>query len=64
MTAIHTLTDMLAGEEVRESGVRLSPLGRLGTPEDVADAVAFLVGDQGRWITGDNLQAGGGVAMT
>ena len=58
-----TLTDMLAGEEVRELGVRLSPLGRLGTPEDVADAVAFLAGDQGRWITGDNLQAGGGVAM-
>jgi 3-oxoacyl-[acyl-carrier protein] reductase len=58
-----TETEMLAGEAVRELGLRLSPLGRLGTPADVADVVAFLVGDQGRWITGDNLQAGGGVAM-
>jgi 3-oxoacyl-[acyl-carrier protein] reductase len=58
-----TETEMLAGDEVRELGLRLSPLGRLGTPADVADVVAFLVGDQGRWITGDNLQAGGGVAM-
>jgi 3-oxoacyl-[acyl-carrier protein] reductase len=58
-----TETQMLSGKEVRELGLGLSPLGRLGRPEDVADVVAFLVSDQGRWITGGNLQAGGGVAM-
>jgi 3-oxoacyl-[acyl-carrier protein] reductase len=58
-----TETQMLTGDDVRELGLSLSPLGRLGAPKDVADVVAFLVSDQGRWITGDNLQAGGGVAM-
>ena len=58
-----TETQMLNGDDVRELGLSLSPLGRLGAPKDVADVVAFLVSAQGRWITGDNLQAGGGVAM-
>jgi 3-oxoacyl-[acyl-carrier protein] reductase len=58
-----TETQMLTGDDVRELCLSLSPLGRLGAPKDVADVVAFLVSDQGRWITGDNLQAGGGVAM-
>lgn len=43
-------------------GAQLSPLGRLGQPEDVADVVTFLASEQARWITGQNIQAGGGVA--
>ncbi|MFJ2954465.1 SDR family oxidoreductase [Streptomyces sp. NPDC087270] len=39
-----------------------SPLERLGTPEDVARAVAFLAGPGGRWINGQVLFANGGVA--
>lgn len=39
----------------------LTPLRRLGTPADVADVVAFLVGPDGRWMTGQNLRAGGGL---
>jgi 3-oxoacyl-[acyl-carrier protein] reductase len=39
----------------------LSPLGRIGTPADIADVVAFLVGEAGRWMTGQNLRAGGGL---
>lgn len=38
-----------------------TPLGRLGKPEDVADAVVFLVSDQAGWITAQNLQANGGI---
>ena len=38
----------------------LSPLGRLGTPEEIAAAVAFLVGPDGRWINGQVLRANGG----
>ena len=39
-----------------------SPLGRLGAPEDIAEAVAFLAGPGGRWINGQVLFANGGVA--
>ncbi|MFF1833376.1 SDR family oxidoreductase [Streptomyces sp. NPDC058231] len=39
----------------------MTPLGRLGQPADVADVVAFLVGQDGRWITGQNLRATGGL---
>jgi 3-oxoacyl-[acyl-carrier protein] reductase len=38
-----------------------TPLLRLGEPEDIADVVAFLVSDNGRWITGQNSGAGGGM---
>jgi 3-oxoacyl-[acyl-carrier protein] reductase len=37
-----------------------TPLGRLGEPEDIADVVGFLVSDQGRWVTGQRIHAGGG----
>jgi 3-oxoacyl-[acyl-carrier protein] reductase len=40
---------------------KLSPLERLGTPDDIAAAVAFLVGDDGGWINGQVLRANGGV---
>jgi 3-oxoacyl-[acyl-carrier protein] reductase len=36
------------------------PSGRMGTPEEVADAVAFLVSDRASWITGVNLVVDGG----
>jgi 3-oxoacyl-[acyl-carrier protein] reductase len=37
------------------------PLERLGTPEDIADVVAFLVGPSGRWVNGQVLRANGGL---
>lgn len=39
-----------------------SPLNRLGTPADIADIIAFLAGPDGRWMTGQNLQTGGGIS--
>ncbi|MEO3748073.1 SDR family oxidoreductase [Plantactinospora sp. B5E13] len=60
-----TDTDMLRGAnsaEVLELMRSWSPLGRLGEPADVADVVAFLVGPDGRWMTGQNLRATGGLA--
>ena len=36
-------------------------LGRLGTPEDIADVVAFLASDDARWITGQFIDASGGL---
>ncbi|SDM35060.1 SDR family NAD(P)-dependent oxidoreductase [Allokutzneria albata] len=38
-------------------------LGRLGAPEDVADVVAFLVSDAGRWVTGQVIDATGGLFL-
>ncbi|MFC0107513.1 SDR family NAD(P)-dependent oxidoreductase [Kibdelosporangium aridum] len=40
---------------------RAAPLGRLGTPEDVADACLFLLSDAARWITAASLRVDGGV---
>jgi 3-oxoacyl-[acyl-carrier protein] reductase len=46
--------------EALEAYVRQTPLGRLGTPEDIADVVAFLASEQARWITGETIGANGG----
>jgi 3-oxoacyl-[acyl-carrier protein] reductase len=40
---------------------RLAPLERLGQPEDIAAAVAFLAGPDGAWINGQVLRANGGI---
>ena len=60
-----TDTDMLrgGGPQVAELGTHMSPLQRLGTAQDIADVVAFVVSDEGRWLTGQNIHAGGGVVM-
>jgi 3-oxoacyl-[acyl-carrier protein] reductase len=57
-----TETDMLdQAAHYRQVGVEMSPFGRLGTPADIADVVAFVVSEPARWITGQNLQATGGM---
>ena len=40
---------------------KMAPLERLGTPEDIAAAVAFLAGADGGWINGQTLRANGGI---
>ena len=39
---------------------RMAALGRLGEPTDIADVVIFLVTDEARWITGQNIRVNGG----
>jgi 3-oxoacyl-[acyl-carrier protein] reductase len=59
-----TDTDLLRSTNSPEGlavAARMSPLGRLGQPADVADVVAFLAGPDGRWLTGQNLHATGGI---
>ena len=46
---------------VQRALVGQTPLGRLGTPTDIADAVAFLASDDSRWITGEVIGANGGL---
>jgi 3-oxoacyl-[acyl-carrier protein] reductase len=43
----------------RELSTKL-PVGRVGEPEDAARLVAFLAGDEARWITGQILHSEGG----
>ncbi|MCU1240753.1 MAG: short-chain dehydrogenase/reductase [Candidatus Acidoferrum typicum] len=49
-------------EELRQTIANLSPLNRLGTPEDIAGLVAFLVSPQGEWVNGQIIRVNGGFA--
>jgi 3-oxoacyl-[acyl-carrier protein] reductase len=55
-----TETDMMQ-ERYRERIAAMSPFNRLGQPADVADVAVFLATDAARWVTGQNVGAGGGV---
>jgi len=54
---------MPADPTFRQIGEQASPLKRLGTPKDIADVVAFVVSEEARWLTGQNIHAGGGAVM-
>jgi 3-oxoacyl-[acyl-carrier protein] reductase len=49
--------------ELIAKGMEMAPLGHPGTPEDIANAVAFLVSDEANYITGQVLSVDGGLAM-
>ncbi|SDE02600.1 NAD(P)-dependent dehydrogenase, short-chain alcohol dehydrogenase family [Paracoccus isoporae] len=51
-------------EKVLQSYIDQTPLGRLETPEDVADVVVFLASDGARFMTGQGVNVTGGVYMT
>ena len=48
-------------DEHKEAWASMIPLGRLGTPDDVAEAVSFLVSDRARYVTGAVLHVHGGL---
>jgi 3-oxoacyl-[acyl-carrier protein] reductase len=56
------MTDVLP-EEVREKYLENIPLGRFGTPEDVANVVAFLASDDAAYVTGQVIDIDGGLVM-
>jgi 3-oxoacyl-[acyl-carrier protein] reductase len=58
-------TDMTKklSEEVKAGYLKNIPLGRLGSVDDIANAVKFLVGDEGGYITGSTIHVNGGLYM-
>ncbi|TLU81601.1 MAG: 3-oxoacyl-[acyl-carrier-protein] reductase [Chlorobium sp.] len=56
------MTDALS-DEVRQKMLEAIPLSSFGTPEDVANAVAFLASDQSSYITGQVISVNGGMVM-
>jgi 3-oxoacyl-[acyl-carrier protein] reductase len=49
-------------DEIRASGARQTPAGRVGTPQDCANIVGFLCSPEGEWINGQLLYSNGGYA--
>ena len=56
------MTDALP-QEAKDRLIKTVPMARLGTPEDIANAVVFLASDEASYITGQTLHVNGGMAM-
>ena len=56
-----THTAGISGSEMEAGMVAQTPLGRAGQPDDIAGVVAFLASDDARWVTGEDINVGGGV---
>jgi 3-oxoacyl-[acyl-carrier protein] reductase len=58
-------TDMTAGlsDKVRAEAMKIVPLRRFGTAQQVADLVSFLVSERGGYITGQVIQVDGGITL-
>ncbi len=53
--------NLLSTDDKREASAKRHPLGRYGTPDDIASAALFLLSDQSSWITGQVLGIDGGL---
>ena len=60
---IDTVMTRSLPEKAKEGFLKNIPLGRLGTPEEVAEAVLFLATDASRYITGQEINVNGGLYM-
>jgi 3-oxoacyl-[acyl-carrier protein] reductase len=60
---INTNMTAALSDEFKENAVKTIPLGRAGSPEDIAGAVRFLASDEAAYITGHVLNVNGGLLM-
>jgi 3-oxoacyl-[acyl-carrier protein] reductase len=60
---IETGMTAVLSEELKETAVKMIPLGRVGTTDDVASAVSFLASEEASYITGHVLNVNGGMLM-
>ena len=60
---IETSMTAVLSDEFKQNAVKMIPLGRVGTPEDIANSVAFLASEEASYITGHVLNVNGGMYM-
>lgn len=60
---IETAMTAVLSDDFKQNAVKQIPLGRVGTPDDVAGAVAFLASDDASYITGHVVNVNGGMLM-
>ena len=60
---IETAMTSVLGDEFKQNAMKMIPLGRIGTADDVANAVAFLASEEAGYITGHVLNVNGGMLM-
>ena len=60
---IETAMTSTLSDEIRQSALKMIPLNRVGTPEEVANSVAFLASEEAGYITGHVLNVNGGMLM-
>jgi 3-oxoacyl-[acyl-carrier protein] reductase len=60
---IETSMTAVLSDELKQNAVKMIPLGRVGSPEDVANAVSFLASEEAGYITGHVLNVNGGMLM-
>jgi 3-oxoacyl-[acyl-carrier protein] reductase len=60
---IETAMTEVLGDEFKQNAAKQIPLGRVGSPDDVANAVVFLASDEASYITGHVLNVNGGLLM-
>jgi 3-oxoacyl-[acyl-carrier protein] reductase len=60
---IETAMTETLSEDLKQSALKMIPLGRVGTPEEVAHCVAFLASEEAGYITGHVLNVNGGMLM-
>ena len=60
---IETAMTSTLPDDIKQSALKMIPLGRVGTPEEVANCVAFLASEEAGYITGHVLNVNGGMLM-
>ena len=60
---IETAMTSVLSDDFKQNALKMIPLGRIGTPEDVASAVAFLASEEASYITGQVISVNGGMLM-
>ncbi len=62
LTETRLTTTLTQQEAIRKGSIAMHPLGRLGTPEDIARMIVFLLSPENNWITGQHIAVDGGLS--
>jgi len=62
-TPIHDFHQSEENSEARQAAHQAQPIGRMGTPQDIANTVAFLASEKASWVTGSLWNVDGGISL-